>query len=200
MAWEWVSPVATASAGVVAGGIGVYFTWLTGKGGREHAEAIARDQLSHERLLAEEARKQQRLESAYVSLLGMAERSGQWAQMAFPIVGTTPREVALPSLVEQANTRALVRAFGSAEVLKRLETWITVVQQMTNTAELIEQEDMGRQVVQEGERAPRARFALDLRPQERETREAIANQVAVELGHRTDPEPDQSPPEAMEEV
>jgi len=191
MAWEWVSPVATASAGVVAGGIGVYFTWLTGKQGRDHAETITRDQLAHERLLTREARVQQRLENAYVDLLRMAERAGQWAQMSYPIVGRPP-ELPLPSLVEQANTTALVRAFGSAEVLKRLETWRTVVQQMTTTAELIELEDMGKPVVQEGERSPRARFALDLRPQERETREALAARVAVELGHRTESNPEES--------
>jgi hypothetical protein len=37
MAWEWASPVATASAGVLSGGIGIFFTWLTGKQSRDQA-------------------------------------------------------------------------------------------------------------------------------------------------------------------
>jgi hypothetical protein len=43
MAWEWVSPFATASAGVVAGGIGIYFTWLTGTHARESQRADANE-------------------------------------------------------------------------------------------------------------------------------------------------------------
>lgn len=37
MAWEWVAPVATAVASIAVGVGGVFFTWLTGKQGREHA-------------------------------------------------------------------------------------------------------------------------------------------------------------------
>jgi hypothetical protein len=70
MAWEWVAPVATATAGVVAGGIGIFFTWLTGKQARDDARAAAR-----------ETREQHRLENAYVDLLDMAERAGQWVQI-----------------------------------------------------------------------------------------------------------------------
>ena len=86
MAWEWVSPVAAATTGV----LGIFFTWLTGKQGRSHAETITRDQLAQERLLANEAREQQRLENAYVELLDLAERVGQYVQMVFPMWDTTP--------------------------------------------------------------------------------------------------------------
>ncbi|GAA1859606.1 hypothetical protein [Asanoa iriomotensis] len=36
MAWEWVAPVATASAGAA----GVFFTWLTGAQSRRHVERL----------------------------------------------------------------------------------------------------------------------------------------------------------------
>ena len=76
MAWEWVSPVATASAGVLGGGVGAFFTWLTGKQSRDQALDTLREQLGHERLQAREAREQERLASAYLELLKTAERVG----------------------------------------------------------------------------------------------------------------------------
>ena len=145
MAWEWVAPVATATAATALGGAGIVFTWLTGKQGRDHAEAIFNQQLTHEQLLAKEAREQQRLENAYVDLLDMAQRVGHWAQRAYPIMDTNPPQSVppLPSLVEQAHTGALVNAFGSHGVLERMETWQSVVHQMIATTRLIELEDRG---------------------------------------------------------
>jgi hypothetical protein len=101
----------------------------------------------------------------------------------------------LPSLEEQAHTVALVQAFGSDEVLERMETWRAVVRKIITPVELIKWEEADPATRQrDGE--PIARVALDeLRPQERTTREALANQVAVELGHRAEPNPDQSPQE-----
>jgi hypothetical protein len=65
MAWEWVGPVSTATVGVA----GIVGTWLTGKQGREDAKKISDATLANARLLATEARKQQRIESAYLELL-----------------------------------------------------------------------------------------------------------------------------------
>ena len=123
MAWEWVAPVATATVGVA----GIFGTWLTGRQGRDDAKAIASEKLSHERLLSKEAREQQRLENAYVDLLDMTERVGQWAQMAYPRSDTHQPVPDMPPPEEQAHTGALVKAFGSDEVRERMETWRTVV-------------------------------------------------------------------------
>ena len=189
MAWEWVAPVATATAATALGGAGIVFTWLTGKQGRDHAEAIFNQQLTHEQLLAKEAREQQRLENAYVDLLDMAERVGHWAQRAYPIMDTNPPQSVppLPSLVEQAHTGALVNAFRSArgagadgDLAKRRPP-------DDRYHQVIELEDRGINPT------ARRHFDLELRPQKRTTREALANQVAVELGQRAAPEPDQSP-------
>jgi hypothetical protein len=179
MAWEWVG---TAAAGVA----GMFFTWLTGKQGRDHAETIASEKLEHDRLIATEARQQQRLENAYIELLDIGERVGQWAQMAYPLWDTNPprRLPPLPSLAEQARSGALVNAFGSAEVLAKFEAWLEVVQKMLATGRLIDYEDAGNQVREDGDPSPRQVFDLELRPKEAETRRALQDQVAAELGHR----------------
>jgi len=61
---------------LIGGTGGVFFTWLTARQGRDHAETVLGQQLAHERLLASEERDQQRLETAYVNLLEMAEAAG----------------------------------------------------------------------------------------------------------------------------
>ncbi len=183
MACEWVAPVATATASIAVGVAGIFFTWLSGKQGRDHAETVLGQQLTHERLLAKEAREQQRLENAYVDLLDMAERAGQWAQMVYPVVQTgPPPNTPLPSFEEQAHTEALVRAFGSDAVRERMETWRSVVRQMVTQAELTEWEEAHPTQGPSLGKSPRVTLH-ELRPEERTAREALANQVAVELGH-----------------
>ncbi|MGZ3384770.1 MAG: hypothetical protein ACXVB5_07625 [Isosphaeraceae bacterium] len=195
MAWEWVSPVATASAGVVAGGIGVFFTWLTGKQSRDHAEETLREQLGHERLQAREAREQERLATAYLELLRMAERVGQWAQMVYPVVDTVPSsmpDTPLPSLPDQAETAALVNAYGSAAVREKWDAWEGVVRQMITQAELTDWEE--HNPTSPGDRpfenSPRG-VLYRLRPQEAETRRELADQVSAELrfGYRSTRKP-----------
>jgi hypothetical protein len=172
MAWEWVAPVATATTAIAIGGAGIVFTWLTGKQARDHARAIAK-----------EARVEQRLESAYIELLEIAERAGQWAEMAYPVTGTNPVPP-LPSLAEQAHSVALLNAVGSPEMLERFEAWLHVVQEMTATAGLIDLEDAGREVREPGDPHPRNVF-YDLKPKEANRRRVLQDQVAGELGHRT---------------
>ena len=135
MAWEWVSPVATATASIAVGVAGIFFTWLSGKQGRDHAETISGQRLAHERLLASEARDQQRLETAYVNLLEMAEAAGQWVQLVMPMVDTEPPQPdpPLPTLEVHAHTEAVVRAFGSPQVRERMDSWESVVRKAIST-------------------------------------------------------------------
>jgi hypothetical protein len=175
MALDWVAPVATGTTATIVGGAGMFFTWLTGKQARDDARATAR-----------EARQLQRLENTYVGLLDMAERAGQWVQTVLPIVDTNPPQKIpdLPSIEEQAHTEALVKAFGSTEVRERMEVWRDVVKEMIATVGLIrwiEADTTAHRGIQEN---PRGK--LDgLRRQEREARQALGNQVAVELRHQT---------------
>lgn len=163
MAWEWVPHVATATVGVA----GIVGTWLTANRG-----------LAHERRLATEARQQQRLENAYVGLLDVAERVGHWAQLAWPVLDTDPPRPMpeLPSLAEQAHTEALVRAFGSEQVLRHMKAWRDIVREMRALDITIR--------LAPAEHAD-AKAAFDgLRARESTAREALGDQVAVDLGHR----------------
>jgi hypothetical protein len=181
MAWEWVAPAATGTVGAY----GIFIAWLTGKQGRHHAETITRETLAHERLLAQEAREQQRLENAYVELLRMAERAGQWSQMVYPVVSSgQPPNTPLPSLEVQADTEALVKAFGSQEVRDLLDVWRAVLKEMISLAEQIEYEEARPQETPSPISLRKAIY--DLRPKERETRQALADWVAVELGPQDD--------------
>ena len=180
MAWEWVAPVATATASTAIGVAGIFFTWLSGKQGRDHAETISGQQLTHARLLAKEAREQQRLESAYVALLEMAERAGQWAQLVLPMIDTNPPGPVrpLPSFEEQAHTEAVVRALGSKEVREQMEKWEAVLRRVISTVEQIHWEESSPS--RASQRSPRLTLE-ELRPQERAARQALAEQVSAEL-------------------
>jgi hypothetical protein len=89
---EWVAPVATGLAGIV----GIFFTWLSGKQGREHAADLAREEREHVRQLAKNDRVQRRLEETYLALLGMAERVGLWARAVWPLMDTIPPQPVPP--------------------------------------------------------------------------------------------------------
>ncbi|HTX93863.1 MAG TPA: hypothetical protein VME67_02880 [Mycobacterium sp.] len=195
MAWEWVAPVATATASTAVGVAGIFFTWLSGKQGRDHAETISGQQFAHARLLAKEARDQQRLESAYVALLEMAERAGQWAQLVLPMMDTNPPQPVppLPSLDEQAHAEAFVRAFGSNDVRERMDKWEAVLRQVVSTVEQIQWEEADPR--RASERSPRLTLQ-QLRPQERAARQTLAEQVSAELR----PEPSVQRPACAAEV
>jgi hypothetical protein len=185
MAWEWVAPVATAAVGVV----GIAFTWLAGKQGRDHAERVAQIGNDHVAAMAREERTQQRLADSYVALLEMAERVGQWAQAVRPTMDTSPAQLVppLPDLAEQATAEARVGAFGSIPVRERLEVWRSIVHDIIGKDYLIRLQEadaeQGRPAVEVGQ--PRLEIH-NARPKEREAREALAHQIAVELGHRSD--------------
>jgi|GEM_PF-1645035 len=167
MAWEWIGTS-------VVGGLGIFFTWLTGKQARDDARATAW-----------EARYQQRLEVAYLELLKMAERAGQWAQFVYPMHQSGPLpETQLPTFEVQADTAALLKAFGSDAVQERRETWESVVRQMISAAEqVVWEEAHPSQMPPQGKSA---RVTIhELRPKEREARAALGNRVAAELKHRT---------------
>jgi hypothetical protein len=184
MAWEWIGTS-------VVGGLGIVFTWLTGKQSRDQALATLRQQLGHDRLQAREAREQERLESAYLELLKMAERVGVWAQMVYPVFQSgPPPDTPLPSLEVQADAAALVAAFGTDEVRQKAEAWQSVVREMITAAEqVVWEENHPSQVPPQGRSA---RVTIhELLPEEKRTRDALGAQVRSELafGYRSTREP-----------
>jgi hypothetical protein len=183
MAWEWVSPVAAASGGLLGGGIGAFFTWLTGKQSREHAEWTLEQQLGATRLLAREERQQERLRDAYLELLKMAERVGHWAQFVNPEMDTNPSsmpDVRLPPLEMQADAAALVEAFGSNQVRDRSEAWQEVVRGMITLAvQINQQEAHPSHEIPAGESPRTALYRR--RTEEERTRHELYAEVRAEL-------------------
>lgn len=118
MASEWIGDVATAV--VAAAGIG--YTYLAGARGRDQVDRMALASRKHERTMAREAREQERLADAYVQLLGMMERIGQWVQQVNPMYQSNP-DRPLPDLDKQADVVAAMRAYGSDEVVEAFEAW-----------------------------------------------------------------------------
>jgi hypothetical protein len=110
----------------------MYFTFLSGERGRDHAETLAKLRNDHDVRLAKEERTQQRLADAYVALLEMAERVGMWAQMVRPIVDTIPPQPVpqMPDLDVQGRVNALVGALRLTLVRERLDAWREVVLHM----------------------------------------------------------------------
>ncbi len=161
----------------------MYFTWRAGKEGREHAETVSSRQLQHAQNLAADARKQQRLENAYIAVLVIAEKAGQWAQTAHPMWDTHPdRELPpLPSPDDQARAEALLHAFGSTRVAAKFDAWSEIIHKMIRTSYLVEAHRVRQAPLLEGEKSPYYVFNEDLKPKERKARKEIAIEVAHEL-------------------
>jgi hypothetical protein len=162
--------------GIIVGGVigvaGLLAGWLNLREGNKH-----------ERTMAREAREQERLGNAYVRLLGMAERAGQWAQMVKPIMDTDPPQPVppLPDLAEQAEVAALISAFGSDETRDAMQKWLEIFRQIIVTVQLIGFEEEADRRGGGGDFGQPRRTLHELRPAEAEAREALARQVASEL-------------------
>lgn len=182
----------------VVGVAGIFGTWITGKQGRDHAERVATEKLQHDRELAREARVQQRKETAYVALLEMVERTGQWVFSVLPMIEPGP-ELKLPEFDEQARIEALVNAFGSMEVRDLMKNWRSHVRKVISQVNLIHVLEKHPTANDPEQRPPRLTLD-DLREQERTARETLSAQVATELTHiaadPTEPEA-KSPPRGV---
>jgi hypothetical protein len=189
MAWEWVSPVAAASGGLLGGAIGAYFAWLSGKQSRDQISQTLQDQFGHDRLQAREAREQERLQNAYLELLKMTEQVGVWAEMIYPMFEDgPPPDTQLPPFEVQAETAALLAAFGTDEVREKTKAWQLVVRRMIGQAKLVPLQDADpASYVGPGELVARAKIEQQLRPEERRTRSELGAQVRAELafGYRS---------------
>src|SRR5687768_7372518 len=131
MAQEWIAPVATAPLGIA----GVFFTWLTGRQGREHARDLAKAQQDHSARETALAREQDRKADAYVRALEVAEQTGNWVQSVQPFIQTDPPQELppLPELEPQVASRARLLAFGSTGVRALWDGWEACARQVANT-------------------------------------------------------------------
>ena len=120
MAWEWVAPVATASAGAA----GVFFTWLTGNQSRQHVERLTR----HADDTARRDRSVQERRNAYLAVLMVGrldiaragyERKGELEKLA-EVHRSFPKGERVRMAIE---ARIAVETFGSADAVRALEAW-----------------------------------------------------------------------------
>jgi hypothetical protein len=180
VALEWVPAVSAASGAAV----GAVTTWLAARGGRKHAETIAAENNAHAERMAYRARRQARLEAAYVAMLQMAERAGHWVDGVLPLVETVPSqsEPELPSVDEQAGTRALVGAHGTTEVGQLFDEYIRLINETRQTAMLVRfLQEPGRRDNNDGWLENRQKLDMELRPAVREKRAELTARVSAEL-------------------
>jgi hypothetical protein len=100
----------------VAGGLlsGLLTNWLGGR--RDHRK------YDHERDMAREARRQDRLAQTYIELHRYLSHYWDWARSVRPLWGPIPAPERLPR-EERWRIEALVTAYGSEEVRQLLDEW-----------------------------------------------------------------------------
>ncbi|MEV0714644.1 hypothetical protein [Asanoa sp. NPDC050611] len=120
MAWEWVAPVATASAGAA----GIFFTWLTGAQGRRQLERLSRraeETARRERSIQE--RRDAYLAALMVCRLDMAraryERKGDDEKLA-EVHRSFPKGERVRMSIE---AQIAVETFGSAAARRATALW-----------------------------------------------------------------------------
>lgn len=163
--------------GLVALG-GLANGWLTNRQG------VKRDQRrhDHERRMAVEARRQERLDQAYIALGEYLSRFGDWAMSVQPFIGPISAPDPLPA-GERWRIESLVTAYGSVEVQGLLERWGECARRIENADVVIrmasESRDPGGALDRE---ALREKHAIeDYRKAMRDAADAIRDQMRAEL-------------------
>jgi hypothetical protein len=192
VAWEWVPPVTAAASTTIVVGMTLWATSRTGRQGREHAETVARQTAEHTEALTRQAaehaekmaveeRTHKRLEAAYIEMLQMIGRAGHWAIRVYPLMDYDPPQPMpdLPSPDDQARVRALISAYGSAEVKRLFEEFGDLIHGIRIAADTI----TFAQTRSLGEMESEYRLKLDgeLRPALTAKQLELADLVTVEL-------------------
>ncbi|MFD6265561.1 hypothetical protein ACFWFK_31070 [Micromonospora chalcea] len=174
MGWnifQWLGPaIITAAVGIAALLVN-----------RSQALDLAREKSEHESRLAKEQRVHQQRASAYVEVLTIAERVGQWVSLAKPAIDFgNPPPPELPDFLDQARSQALLNAYGSAAVKAKFKEWRSAVDDVIKA---VEQIDFLQANPEPGVSRTKVWADLEtrLRPKEREARRLLADQVADEL-------------------
>jgi predicted small integral membrane protein len=181
MAWDWVPAVSAATSTTIVVGMTLWATSRPGREGREHAETVARQTAEHAEKMAADVRQHKRLESAYIELLQVIERAGNWAGLVCPVMDTNPPRPLpdLPSIDEQVRVRALVTAYGSVKVQELFDEYIGYINEMNVAQQIVafaKSESDGRTQLEQREKIDR-----ELRPAERQMRDELGEMIAMEL-------------------
>jgi hypothetical protein len=172
----------------------VYLTLLTG-GGLVAAGSVAngwltnwlssrrdKDRYEHEQAMAREARIQERLEQAYITLGEYLSRFEDWARSVHPFLGPVPAPEPLQP-GERWHIQALVTSFGSEEVQRLLDRWGECAQRIENADAMIRMAEGARGPNPELDQdALREKHSLeDYRKAMRDAADAIRSQIQREL-------------------
>lgn len=145
--------------------------------------------------LAREQRIQLRAADGYLEVLKLAEREGQWLDaMTYNLgldsealhYGAVERvNVPEPAVTDKATASALIAAFASAGVRARHVEWRASADQFRADVDgiIIGLTLSGDPLPTVAEQFMK-RLTDDLQPKERAARQALAEAVATELGHR----------------
>jgi hypothetical protein len=111
--------VAILTGGGLAALGGVLSAWVTNWLGKKRDER----KYEHERTMALEARHQERLEQAYIELLGYLSHYADWVKSVQRLRGKPPAAPDPPPREELNRVEVLVEAHGSPEVRRLLREW-----------------------------------------------------------------------------
>ena len=142
---------------------------------------------------AREEREQKRLAEAYLKVLGYVEAEAHWLNTCVYNFGLdrelvdygaiAPRSVTRPDASDRVTTAAMIAAFGSRAVRSAYERWRaaaddfdTRVEQIFVGANLNGDLDVSKETMTE--------LQEQFQSKERAARQALAEAVAAELGHR----------------
>jgi hypothetical protein len=115
----------------------------------------------HEKELAREVRRQDRLEQAYLELGIYLARHEDWARSVRPFWGKHPAPDPLPPS-ERWHIQTLITNYGSPEVQRLLEGWTEIARKIGNADEVIGLADQARGPAPELEQEARQeRMALE---------------------------------------
>ena len=140
----------------------------------------------HEQVMAREARRQERLEQAYIELLTYLSRYWDWAKSVRPMWGSIPAPDPLPPQ-DRWRMEALVTAHGSPEVRRLLRQWNERAAKIDNADATIRMVERSKAPSQQlDDEAQREHLALrDYKQAMFQTDEAIRDQVHRELAGET---------------
>jgi hypothetical protein len=146
---------------------------------------------THEDAVRSSERTQQRLAASYLEVLRMVEQAGQWIEdsigewriAAEPDELVDPDRVMMPrpAITDQAIIKAHLAAFGSDNVRRLYKTWRDITDEIEDQlTELRAIDDLDD--IHDGD--DQLVHLTALHPKERDARQALADAIAEELGHR----------------
>ena len=147
----------------------------------------------HEKEMTSEARRQERLDRAYMELGIYLSRYGDWARSVHPFMGPVPAPEPLPPS-ERWRIETLVTNHGSPEVRRLLDRWGEIARKIENADIVIRMAEQSRNPGKLDEEAHRERLALeDYRKAMGEVADEIRDRMHAELAGQTGPGPSAAP-------